>query len=99
MVDGATAWQQLRRITLPMIRPQILLFLLLTTITTFGIFGLVYFLTKGGPGDATTIVGIYIYRHAFQFYEIGYGSAAGVLMLLILLVLGAGYVRLMRDQV
>jgi multiple sugar transport system permease protein len=99
MVDGATAWQQLRRITLPMIRPQILLFLLLTTITTFGIFGLVYFLTKGGPGDATTIVGIYIYRQAFQFYEIGYGSAAGVLMLLILLVLGVGYVRLMRDQV
>jgi multiple sugar transport system permease protein len=55
MVDGATAWQQLRRVTLPMIKPQILLFLLLTTITTFGIFGLVYFLTKGGPGDATTI--------------------------------------------
>jgi multiple sugar transport system permease protein len=99
MVDGATPWQQLRRVTLPMIRPQILLFLLLTTITTFGIFGLVYFLTKGGPGDATTIVGIYIYQQAFQFFEIGYGSAAGVLMLVILLVLGIGYVRLMREQV
>jgi multiple sugar transport system permease protein len=99
MVDGATPWQQLRRVTLPMIKPQILLFLLLTTITTFGIFGLVYFLTKGGPGDATTIVGIYIYQQAFQFFEIGYGSAAGVLMLLILLVLGIGYVRLMREQV
>lgn len=99
MVDGASAWQQLRRVTLPMIRPQILLFLLLTTITTFGIFGLVYFLTKGGPGDATTIIGIYIYKQAFQFYEIGFGSAAGVVMLAILLVLGLGYVRLMRDQV
>jgi multiple sugar transport system permease protein len=99
MVDGASSWQQLRRVTLPMIRPQILLFLLLTTITTFGIFGLVYFLTKGGPGDATTIVGIYIYKQAFQFYEIGYGSAAGVIMLLILLALGVGYVRLMREQV
>jgi multiple sugar transport system permease protein len=99
MVDGATTWQQLRRVTLPMIKPQILLFLLLTTITTFGIFGLVYFLTKGGPGDATTIVGIYIYQQAFQFFEIGYGSAAGVLMLVILLVLGIGYVRLMREQV
>jgi multiple sugar transport system permease protein len=99
MVDGASAWQQLRRVTLPMIKPQILLFLLLTTITTFGIFGLVYFLTKGGPGDATTIIGIYIYQQAFQFFEIGYGSAAGVLMLVILLVLGIGYVRLMREQV
>jgi multiple sugar transport system permease protein len=99
MVDGATAWQQLRHVTLPIIKPQILLFLLLTTITTFGIFGLVYFLTKGGPGDATTIIGIYIYQQAFQFFEIGYGSAAGVLMLVILLVLGIGYVRLMRERV
>lgn len=99
MVDGASAWQQLRRVTLPIIRPQLLLFLLLTTITTFGIFGLVYFLTKGGPGDATTIIGIYIYQQAFQFFQIGYGSAAGVVMLLILLVLGIGYVRLMREQV
>lgn len=99
MVDGATPWQQLRRVTLPMIKPQILLFLLLTTITTFGIFGLVYFLTKGGPGDATTVIGIYIYQQAFQFFEIGYGSAAGVVMLVVLLVLGLGYVRLMREQV
>jgi multiple sugar transport system permease protein len=99
MVDGATAWQQLRRVTLPMIRPQILLFLLLTTITTFGIFGLVYFLTKGGPGSATTIVSIYIYQQAFQFFEIGYGSAAGVIMLVILLALGLLYVRQMREQV
>jgi multiple sugar transport system permease protein len=63
-----------------MIKPQILLFLLLTTITTFGIFGLVYFLTKGAPAMRRHR-GIYIYRQAFQFYEIGYGSAAGVLML------------------
>jgi multiple sugar transport system permease protein len=98
-VDGATAWQQLRRVTLPIIRPQILLFLLLTTITTFGIFGLVYFLTRGGPGTETTVIGIYIYQQAFQFFEIGYGSAAGVVMLVFLLALGIWYVRLMRDQV
>jgi multiple sugar transport system permease protein len=98
-VDGASAWQQLRRVTLPIIRPQILLFLLLTTITTFGIFGLVYFLTRGGPGTETTVIGIYIYQQAFQFFEIGYGSAAGVVMLVVLLALGVWYVRLMRDQV
>ncbi len=99
MVDGASAWQQLRRVTIPLLRPQILTFLMLTTITTFGIFGLVYFLTRGGPGNATEIVGIYIYNQAFQFFEIGYGSAAGVLLLAILLGLGTYYVRLMRDQV
>ena len=98
LIDGASATQQLRRIVLPILRPQILTFLMLTTITTFGIFGLVFFLTRGGPGNATEIIGIYIYQRAFAFFQIGLGSAAGVLLLLVLLVLGAYYVWLMRDQ-
>jgi multiple sugar transport system permease protein len=99
MVDGASSWQRLRQIIIPILRPQILIFLMLTTISTFGIFGLVYFLTRGGPGNATEIIGIYIYNQAFQYFEIGLGSAAGVLLLAILLGLGIYYVRLMRDQV
>jgi multiple sugar transport system permease protein len=99
LIDGASPWQQLRRVVLPILRPQILTFLMLTTITTFGIFGLVYFLTRGGPGNATEIIGIYIYQRAFAFFQIGLGSAAGVLLLLVLLVLGAYYVWLMREQV
>jgi len=99
LIDGASAWQQLRRVVLPILRPQILTFLMLTTITTFGIFGLVFFLTRGGPGNATEIIGIYIYQRAFQFFQIGLGSAAGVLLLLVLLALGAYYVWLMREQV
>lgn len=98
LVDGATAWQQFRRIVLGILRPQILLFLMLTTITTFGIFGLVYFLTRGGPGDATTLIGVYIYLQGFKFFEIGFGSAAATVMLVILLTLGVYYVRLMREQ-
>jgi multiple sugar transport system permease protein len=99
LIDGASAWQQFRRVVVPILRPQILTFLMLTTITTFGIFGLVFFLTRGGPGNATEIIGIYIYQRAFQFFEIGLGSAAGVLLLVVLLVLGAYYVWLMREQV
>jgi multiple sugar transport system permease protein len=99
LIDGASAWQQLRRVVLPILRPQILTFLMLTTITTFGIFGLVFFLTRGGPGNVTEIIGIYIYQRAFQFFQIGLGSAAGVLLLVVLLVLGAYYVWLMREQV
>jgi multiple sugar transport system permease protein len=99
LIDGASAWQQFRRVVVPILRPQILTFLMLTTITTFGIFGLVFFLTRGGPGNVTEIIGIYIYQRAFQFFPIGLGSAAGVLLLLVLLVLGAYYVWLMREQV
>jgi multiple sugar transport system permease protein len=99
LIDGASAWQQFRRVVVPILRPQILTFLMLTTITTFGIFGLVFFLTRGGPGNVTEIIGIFIYQRAFQFFQIGLGSAAGVLLLLVLLVLGAYYVWLMREQV
>ena len=98
MVDGATSRQRLLRIVIPILRPQILIFLMLTTITTFGIFGLVYFLTRGGPENATEIIGIYIYKRAFQFFDIGLGSAASVILLVILLGLGVYYVRLMREQ-
>src|SRR5215213_4155004 len=96
LIDGASAWQQFRRVVVPILRPQILTFLMLTTITTFGIFGLVFFLTRGGPGN---VIGIYIFQQAFQFFQIGLGSAAGVLLLVVLLVLGAYYVWLMREQV
>jgi multiple sugar transport system permease protein len=98
MVDGATSRQRLLRIVIPILRPQILIFLMLTTITTVGIFGLVYFLTRGGPGNATEIIGIYIYNRAFKFFDIGLGSAASVILLFILLVLGVYYVRLMRER-
>jgi multiple sugar transport system permease protein len=98
MVDGATSRQRLLRIVIPILRPQILIFLMLTTITTVGIFGLVYFLTRGGPGNATEIIGIYIYNRAFKFFDIGLGSAASVILLVILLALGVYYVRLMREQ-
>lgn len=99
MVDGATSRQRLLRIIIPILRTQILIFLMLTTITTIGIFGLVYFLTRGGPENATEIIGIYIYKKAFQFYDIGLGSAASVVLLILLLGLGIYYVRLMREQV
>ena len=99
LVDGASARQQLWHIIIPMLKTQILIFLMLTATTTFGIFGLVYFLTRGGPANATEIIGIYIYDQAFQFFEVGLGSAAGIILLLVLLGFGVWYVRLMRDQV
>jgi ABC-type sugar transport systems, permease components len=98
-VDGASAWQQLRLITLPLIRGAIVLYMLLTTIATFGVFGLIYFLTRGGPGTATSVTSIYIYKHAFNFFEIGLGSAASVMMLAVVLVIGLVYVRLLRAEI
>jgi len=98
-IDGAGARKVFRYITLPLIRVPIFLFLLLTTITTASVFGLIYFLTRGGPGGQTQVTSIYIYEHSFAFFQLGLGSAASVIMLVVVLVLGLTYVRLARVEV
>lgn len=98
-IDGAGARQVFRYITLPLIRGPIFLFLLLTTITTASVFGLIYFLTRGGPGHSTQVTAIYIYDHSFAFFQLGLGSAASVILLVIVLVLGLTYVRLAKVEV
>jgi len=98
-VDGASSRQMLTRITLPLMKHAIVLYMLLTTITTFAVFGLVYFLTRGGPGEATTLMSVFIYETAFRFFEIGLGSAASVIMLGVVLAIGLVYVRLLRAQI
>ena len=98
-VDGATPRQLLTKITLPLIKPAIVLYMLLTTIGTVTVFGLIYFLTRGGPGGDTTTLAIFVYERAFKFFEIGLGSAASVIMLGFVLGIGLIYVRLLRAQV
>jgi len=98
-IDGAGARKVFRYITLPLILGPIFLFLLLTTITTASVFGLIYFLTRGGPGGQTQVTSIYIYEHSFAFFQLGLGSAASVIMLVVVLVLGLTYVRLARVEV
>ena len=98
-VDGASARQMLTRITLPLIKHAVVLYMLLTTISTATVFGLIYFLTRGGPGGDTTTLAIFIYERAFKFFEIGLGSAASVIMLGLVLGVGLIYVRLLRTQI
>jgi multiple sugar transport system permease protein len=97
-MDGANGWQMLTRIKLPLIRYVVMLWLLLNTIGCLGMFDLVFGLTRGGPGNATEILGIYVYNQGFQFFELGYGSAAAMIMLLISLFFAFIYLRLMRVE-
>lgn len=95
-IDGANGWQMLVRIKLPLIRYVVMLWLLLNTIGLLGMFDLVFTLTRGGPGNATELMGIYIYNQGFQFFELGYGSAAAMVMLVISLIFAFVYLRVMR---
>ncbi|ODP34127.1 carbohydrate ABC transporter permease [Pandoraea sp. ISTKB] len=81
--DGASEWQCLRDITLPLLVPQFVLALLLRSIDTFKLFDKVYALTGGGPGNATQTLSTYVYDTGFRFFSVGPASAASVLMLLV----------------
>lgn len=92
-VDGASAWQRFRDITIPGMLPIIVIVLVLRAVWSFNSFDLVYVLTGGGPGWATQLLSIYVYLSSFQYQQLGYGAAMAVTMLLILAIPVAIFVR------
>ena len=83
-MDGASPFERLRYVSLPLIRRAILTNLMLITLQTLAVFGLIFVMTAGGPGDRSATTPVYMYEQAFKFYQLGYGTA----MALVLLVLG-----------
>lgn len=93
-IDGASWWQVFRYLTLPLLRPTILVALLWRIIDTFRIFDVVYLLTAGGPARASETVSIYVYRYGFQTFNLGFASAASYMMILIMLIMAVVLARL-----
>lgn len=82
-IDGATKWQQFRYITLPMLTPSHFFVLMMLIINSFKTFDLIFALSEGGPGTATTLLSLYIYNEAFISWNYGGVSAAAVVLFLI----------------
>jgi multiple sugar transport system permease protein len=85
-IDGATPWQSFRRITLPLLLPQILIAVLFRFAQAFGIFDLIQVMTGGGPGGATEVVSLYIYSTVMRYLDFGYGAALVVVTFLLLVL-------------
>lgn len=98
MIDGASAWQTFLHITLPMLRPAMLIALLLRTMDLLRVFDQIFILTEGGPGFATETVSLYIYRSAFRFFDFGYAAAMSFVLLIVTNMISAGYIRLLQKQ-
>jgi multiple sugar transport system permease protein len=96
-VDGATGWRQFRHITWPLLGPTTFLLLILNVIYSLHVFDLIYVMTGGGPGSSTTVLVQYIYQVAFQESEMGYASAVGVVLYLMLLVFTVFQWRMTRQ--
>ncbi|GAB2584528.1 carbohydrate ABC transporter permease [Microlunatus antarcticus] len=92
-VDGASGWRRLRSITLPLIRRSVLTNLMLITLQTLAVFTVIYVLTGGGPGGASQTTPLYMYEQAFQFYDLGYGTAMALVLLLVGALFSLIYLR------
>jgi raffinose/stachyose/melibiose transport system permease protein len=98
-LDGASAWQVTRWITLPLLGPTIRIWIFLSVIGSLQLFDLVWIMTLGGPANASDTMSVYMIDHGFRRYEFGYGSAVAVILFLICFVFALVYQRfaLRRD--
>lgn len=95
-LDGANAWQELWHFTLPMIRPLLALIALIRFMDSFREFDKLFITTNGGPGTSSETLPIYLYKFAFQYYEMGYAAAVGFVMLVFISLVSTFIVRWMR---
>ncbi|MFJ9824851.1 carbohydrate ABC transporter permease [Streptomyces sp. NPDC101160] len=97
-VDGAGALAAFRHVTLPGLRPALLLTTVLSTIGTLQLFDEPMVLTGGGPDNATLTIGVYLYRNAFSYVDFGYASALAYALTLLIGLLGLVQFRLLGDK-
>ncbi len=95
-IDGASPWQVFGDITLPLLKPTIVLALLLRAMDLARIFDQIFILTQGGPGFATETVSLYIYRTAFRFFNFGYAAAMSFVVLALTTIFARALLRVMR---
>ncbi|CAM5656740.1 MULTISPECIES: carbohydrate ABC transporter permease [Streptomyces] len=98
-VDGASGRQRLWHITLPMIRRSIGTNLMLNTLQTLSVFGLIWAMTRGGPGSRSQTLPVFMYDQAFLKSLIGYGTAVALLLLVVGALFSVVYLRLLREEV
>jgi len=98
-IDGASAWQRLRHITLPLLNPQILMICILEMIFNFKIFDQVYATTQGGPASASQTVIMLLYDTAFKYFRFGDASVIAVFVFITLLVVTLVQWRIFRKPV
>jgi len=98
-LDGAGWWQRFTRITVHLVRPEVFVVLVTTTIAALKTFAQIYVLTRGGPGNATLVPSYFAYQEFFEKADVGYGSAISTVMVIVIAVVAVTFLRLQtRDD-
>ena len=98
-IDRASAWQRFRHITLPLIRPAIVIVIIMRTMIALSAFAAIFAATGGGPGTATEILNLYAYRTSFSEFNLGYGASLAMVLLAITLAVSFVMFRVRRRTV
>ncbi len=97
-IDGASKSQTFMKITFPLIAPAFTINTMISIIASFKVFDIIYVMTKGGPGTATESLAILLYKKAFNFNELGYGTAIAVVMFLFILFISIIQLSILRKR-
>jgi trehalose/maltose transport system permease protein len=97
-IDGASAWQTFRRLTLPLLKPALMVALIFRTLQSFLIFDVVYVMTGGGPGNSTSVLSYLNWQAFLVDTDFGYGGAIAVALIVFALIIAAGYTRAFRTE-
>ena len=97
-LDGAGGWQELRRITVPLLRPTLLYATVITSIGYLNVFEEPFVMTQGGPSDSTLTVSLDMYREGFNFFHMGYASAMAYVLFVVIMAITVLQLRLLKDN-
>ncbi|WP_373232357.1 carbohydrate ABC transporter permease [Cohnella sp.] len=97
-IDGVSRWQKFTKITFPLIAPAFTVNILISIIGSMKVFDLIFVMTKGGPGTATESLSILLYKKAFNFNEMGYGTSIAIVMFVIILLISVFQLRILRRR-
>lgn len=98
-LDEANRWRKFYKITLPMLSPTLFFLIIINLISSFQVFETIAIMTNGGPINSTNTLVFYIYEYGFRYFKIGYASAAGVILLVVVGLLTLVYFKLLSRKV
>jgi multiple sugar transport system permease protein len=98
-IDGASKWKMFTRLTLPLLKPVIIVALLLRMLEAFKIFDMIWMLTKGGPAYATEVIGVRIYIQAFTSFNMGYAAALALILLAFSIGIAIAFIRISKFEI
>ena len=97
-IDGANAWQVFWKITMPLLRPAILIAVIIRTMDAFRTYELIVIMTRGGPGNATTTLNVYLTKMGLEFFDASKASAISLIMMMIIILMSFVFIKIFRSK-